>query len=90
MQIAADVLGQPVHLLQGHPGSCLGAAWSPRSASARSTTGTAISRFVTPAGVVEPDPANAALYHEHYALFRDTYRHLQPLYPRLAGAPGTA
>jgi sugar (pentulose or hexulose) kinase len=47
-----------------------------------------IDRFVTPAGVVEPDPATAGAYDEHYALFRVTYERLRPLYPRLAGAAG--
>jgi len=88
MRIAADVLGRPVHLLQGHPGSCLGAAYVAAVGVGALDDWDGIGRFVTPAGVVEPDPANAALYRERYALFRDTYRHLQPLYPRLAGEDG--
>lgn len=28
MQIVADVLGEPLNRLDGHPGSCLGAAWT--------------------------------------------------------------
>jgi xylulokinase len=84
MQIAADVLGRPVHLLQGHPGSCLGAAYVAGVGVGALGNWDGIGRFVAPAGVVEPEPANAAAYEEHYALFRDTYRRLQPLYPRLA------
>jgi xylulokinase len=90
MQIAADVLGQPIHLLQGHPGSCLGAAYVAAVGVGALDDWEGIGRFVAPAGVVEPDPANAARYDEGYALFRATYRQLQPLYPRLAGAPATA
>jgi sugar (pentulose or hexulose) kinase len=84
MQIAADVLGRPVHLLAGHPGSCLGAAYVAAVGVGALDDWDGIDRFVTPAGVVEPDPATAGAYDEHYALFRATYQRLQPLYPRLA------
>jgi xylulokinase len=87
MQIAADVLGLPVHLLQGHPGSCLGAAYVAGFGVGAFDDWDGIARFVAPAGVIEPDPANATAYQEPYALFRETYRRLQPLYPRLAPGP---
>jgi xylulokinase len=90
MQIAADVLGQPIHLLQGHPGSCLGAAYVAGVGIGAQDDWEGISRFVAAAGVVEPEPANGAAYLEHYALFRDTYRRLRPLYPRLAPGPPSA
>ncbi|MCE3247332.1 MAG: carbohydrate kinase [Geminicoccaceae bacterium] len=89
MQIAADVLGRPVHLLQGHPGSCLGAAYVAGFGIGALDDWDGIGRFVAAAGAVEPDPANAGLYRERYALFHETYRRLQPLYPRLAGAGDT-
>jgi xylulokinase len=89
MQIAADVLGRPVHLLQGHPGSCLGAAYVAGFGIGALDDWDGIGRFVAAAGAVEPDPANAGLYRERYALFRETYRRLQPLYPRLAAAGDT-
>jgi xylulokinase len=88
MQIAADVLGHPVELLDGHPGSCLGAAYVAAVGVGAVDGWDAIARFVTPAGVVEPDPATATRYDEHYALFRATYELLRPLYPRLAAAAG--
>jgi xylulokinase len=87
MQIAADVLGLPVRLLQGHPGSCLGAAYLAGFGIGAVADWDGIARFVAPAGVVDPDPATAACYRERYALFRETYRRLQPLYPRLAPGP---
>ncbi|HEX5794694.1 MAG TPA: FGGY-family carbohydrate kinase, partial [Geminicoccaceae bacterium] len=86
MQIAADVLGRPVHLLRGHPGSCLGAAYVAGFGVGALADWDGIGRFVAAAGAVEPDPANAALYRERYAVFRETYERLQPLYPRLAGS----
>lgn len=88
MQIAADALGRPVQLLAGHPGSCLGAAYVAAVGVGALDDWDGIDRFVTPAGVVEPDPATAGAYDEHYALFRVTYERLRPLYPRLAGAAG--
>jgi xylulokinase len=84
MQITADVLGRPVHLLEGHPGSCLGAAWVAAVGVGAAPGWDGIARFVTPAGVIAPDPSTGAAYARHYALFRDTYERLRPLYPRLA------
>jgi xylulokinase len=84
MQIAADVLGQPVELLEGHPGSCLGAAYVAGVATGSFAGWDEIARYVRPAGVVQPDPANAEPYARHYALYREVYERLKPLYPRLA------
>ncbi len=84
MQIAADALGCPVHLLHGHPGSCLGAAYVAGVGVGAIGDWDAISRFVAPAGVVEPDRAQRAAYADHYALYRETYERLKPLYPRLS------
>jgi xylulokinase len=85
MQIAADVLGQPIELLAGHPGSCLGAAYVAGIAVGAFSGWDDIARYVRPAGVVAPDPANAARYARQYELYRELYDRLQPLYPRLAG-----
>jgi xylulokinase len=88
MQIAADVLGRPVQLLAGHPGSCLGAAYVAGVGIGAIEGWDAITRFVTPAATIEPNPANIARYGEHYALYRETYERLKPLYPRLAASAG--
>jgi xylulokinase len=90
MRITADVLGRPVHLLEGHPDSCLGAAYVAGFGVGALAGWDGIGRFVAAAGAVEPDPGNAGLYRERYALFRETYERLRPLYPRLAGAQHTA
>lgn len=87
-QIAADVLGQPVHLLRGHPGSCLGAAYVAAVGVGAVADWDGIARFVEAAGVVEPDPAHRTIYAEHYALYREIYDRLKPLYPRLAASSG--
>jgi len=83
MQIAADVLGQPVHLLQGHPGSCLGAAYVAAVGCGAIEDWDRMDRFVQPAGIVEPNLSNGPRYDEIYALYRETYDRLKPLYPRL-------
>ncbi|NJO37033.1 MAG: FGGY-family carbohydrate kinase [Rhizobiales bacterium] len=87
MQIAADSLGLSVHLLRGHPGSCLGAAYIAALAVGAVDDWDGISRFVTPAGVVEPDPTKRARYDALYHAYRDIYAHLRPIYPRLADLP---
>jgi xylulokinase len=84
MQIAADVLGLPIQLLQGHPGSCLGAAYVAGVGVGAFEDWNAIGRFVTPAGRVEPDPAAVARYDAIHLLWRESYERLKPLFPKLA------
>ncbi|MDH3660779.1 MAG: FGGY-family carbohydrate kinase [Alphaproteobacteria bacterium] len=87
MQIAADSLGLPVHLLKGHPGSCLGAAYIAAFAIGAVDDWDGISRFVTPADVVEPDTRHRARYDALYQAYRETYERLRPVYPKLADLP---
>ncbi|MGH6719988.1 MAG: FGGY-family carbohydrate kinase [Alphaproteobacteria bacterium] len=84
MQIAADVLGRPVQLVVGHPGSSLGAAFVAGMGVGVLDDWGAIGRFVRPGPVIAPDPASRAAYDEGYALYRATYERLKPLYPRFA------
>jgi xylulokinase len=84
MQIAADVLGHPIELLEGHPGSCLGAAYVAGVAVGCFNGWDEIARYVRPAGVIEPDPARTDRCARHYTLYRELYERLRPLYPRLA------
>jgi len=83
MQIAADVLGQPVELLEGHPGSCLGAAYVAGVATGSISGWGDIAKYVRAAGVIEPNRAHTDFYTGHYALYRETYQRLRTLYPRL-------
>jgi xylulokinase len=84
MQIAADILQRPVHLVAGHPGSSLGAAFVAGKGVGAFDDWGAIDRFVAPGAVMTPDPATRAAYDEGYALYRATYERLKPLYPRFA------
>ena len=78
MQIVADVLQKPVRRLNGHPGSCLGAAWTAAMGIGAAKDWSAIARFVSLADELAPDRANARIYAQGYAKFR-------ALYPAIAG-----
>jgi xylulokinase len=84
MQIAADVLGRPIELLAGHPGSCLGAAYVAGIATDSFAGWDEIARYVRPARTVTPEPASVDRYAQHYTLYRELYQRLEPFYPRLA------
>lgn len=84
MQIAADALARPVHLLEGHPGSCLGAAYVAAVGVGAVKDWDGITKFVRPAGAIEPVTANIARYDAVYDVYRELYRVLKPIYPRLS------
>lgn len=73
MQIVADVLQKPLQRLSGHPGSCIGAAWTAAIGAGLTGDWAGVARFVTRSEIIEPEPACAALYAEGYARFRDLY-----------------
>ena len=54
---------------------------------ARSTTGSAIARYVRPERSFEPEPCRLPAYRDAYGVYRDLYRRLQSLYPRLGALP---
>ena len=74
MQIVSDILQVPVQLLQGHPGSCLGAAWVAAIGTGREADWGGIARFVRHDRVIEPDPTHADTYARGYATYRNLYR----------------
>lgn len=76
MRIVADVIEAPVQRLDGHPGSCLGAAWTAAIGVGLADDWMGASRFVSKGELVRPDPANAAAYRAGYARFRELYRRL--------------
>jgi len=78
MQIVADVLQRPLQRLAGHPGSCLGAAWTAAIGVGIATDWAAVSRFVRLGDRVEPNPRNASVYAEGYREYRELYRRLSP------------
>lgn len=87
LEIAADIIGLPVQLMEGHPGSSLGAAYVAGIGVGAFDDWDGISNYVKPGRVFEPNAANKALYDHSYALYRETYERLKTLYPKLQGAP---
>jgi xylulokinase len=74
MQIVADVLQKPLLRLAGHPGSCIGAAWTAAIGAGLTDDWAAISGFVRPADRIEPEPGNAGVYAQSYRRYRELYR----------------
>ncbi len=77
MQIVADVVQAPVQRLKGHPGSCLGAAWTAAIGIGLTSDWSGIERFVEKGDTIQPDPTKAALYATGYQTYRDIYRSLR-------------
>ena len=78
MQIVADVLQEEVQLLQGHSGSCLGAAWTAAIGAGLTDDWGGVAAFVTLGDVVTSDASRAGLYEDGYQRFRQTYKLLRP------------
>ncbi len=78
MQIVSDVLQRPLQGLTGHPGSCLGAAWTAAVGTGLVADWTGIARFVGRGRAVVPNRNNSAVYDEGYRAFRDLYARLKP------------
>jgi xylulokinase len=84
MQIVADIIQMPVQRLEGHPGSCLGAAWVAAIGTGASTDWDGARALVRYGETVAPDPAHAAAYAQGYAQFRALYRRLAPWFAESA------
>ncbi|HEY0120810.1 MAG TPA: FGGY-family carbohydrate kinase [Rhizobium sp.] len=78
MQIVTDVLNRPIQRLSGHPGSCIGAAWTAAIGVGLEHDWRGITRFVTFSSELVPDADNAARYETGYQLYRDLYDRLAP------------
>jgi xylulokinase len=74
MQIVANVLQKPIQRLIGHPGSCLGAAWTAAIGAGLTDDWRGVARFVGLGDRFEPDPRDAEVYAVGYSAFRDLYR----------------
>jgi xylulokinase len=83
LQIAADVLGQTVQRVAGHPGSSLGAAVAAGVGTGVLPDWQAVERYVVPSTRFEPDAVRGAVYDQRYGVYREAYERLQGLFPRL-------
>lgn len=73
MQIVADILQVPLQTLSGHPGSCLGAAWTAAIGSGATDDWAGVAGFVKHEAVIQPRPEYADLYRDGYQRFRRLY-----------------
>jgi xylulokinase len=78
MQIVADIIQMPVERLEGHPGSCLGAAWVAAIGTGASLDWGGARALVRHGETIMPDPAKAAVYAQGYRQFRALYERLAP------------
>lgn len=83
LQIAADVLERPVQRIDKHPGSCLGAAFVAGMGIGVLSDWSKIEGYVELGREFLPQKAESAGYAKKYENWRDTYRRLQTLYPKL-------
>ncbi|TKI06136.1 FGGY-family carbohydrate kinase [Martelella alba] len=79
MQIVADVLGAPLQRLEGHPGSCLGAAWAAGMGIGVNNDWNGASGFVCFSELIQPDAGRHVRYSELYGRFLQLYRQCKPL-----------
>jgi xylulokinase len=80
MQIVADVIGEPVQLLENPYGSSVGAAWVAAIGSGLSDDWSAVSRLARTGALVLPNAANRAVYDSGYRRYRATYEALKPVF----------
>jgi xylulokinase len=80
MQIVADVLQEPIQRLKGHPGSCLGAAWTAAIGIGLTNDWAGVDCFVQQGDVIAPNPENAKIYANGYRIFQSVYHNLKDLH----------
>jgi xylulokinase len=83
MQIAADVIDQPLQVVGGEATSALGAAYVAAMGIGLFNEWSEIQRFIVQGIRYEPQPVNAGRYRKGFALYRDLYIRLKTLMPEL-------
>jgi xylulokinase len=83
MQIAADVTGRRVQVVAGEAASALGVAFVAGIGAGLFREWHEIERFVTRGAVYERQPGVHARYDTGFAIYRDLYPRLQPLFAEL-------
>jgi FGGY-family pentulose kinase len=84
LQILADVAQLPIALTEIPDAVSLGSAMCAAvGADAFADLASAGKAMVHTGAVIEPDPETRAVYDEGYALYRDTYTQLAPLFQRV-------
>lgn len=83
MQIAADVTGERVQVIAGEAASALGGAFVAGMGAGVFRKWGEIERFITFGSVYEPQPDAVERYRGGYAVYRDLYARLAPVFPAL-------
>jgi len=84
MQIAADVVDQPLQVVAGEAASALGAAFVAAMGVGMFADWREITRFISQGPVYQPQKVNVAYYQKGLALYRDLYTRLQTYLPQLS------
>lgn len=83
MQIAADITGRRVEVVAGEAGSALGAAFVAGIGAGLFNSWGEVARFAGVRRAFDPRPENAERYQAGYAVYRELYDRLGPLFPTL-------
>jgi len=78
MQIVADMLQVPIQLLENHPGSSLGSAWT-AAVAIGAADWSGINRLTQKGKIIEPNAQNQVCYDALYQKFHQSYSALRPL-----------
>ena len=82
-QIVLDVIGSDGTYVPNHPGSCIGAAFAVLQNLVPSHESRALEAFLARGVAIRYSQEQHERYSHYYALYRDLYEQLKPLFPRL-------
>lgn len=83
MQITADTVGAPLQVVTGDAASAVGVAFVAGMGIGAFGGWDDVRRFVSVGPVYEPRPDAARVMDDAYAIYRDLYTSLTPVFPRL-------
>src|SRR6266702_1061613 len=84
MQIAADVVDQPLQVVAGEAASALGAAFVAAMGVGMFADWHEVTRFISQGSLYQPQKVNVERYQKGFALYRDLYTRLQTYLPELS------
>ncbi len=90
MQIAADVVDQPLQVVAGEAASALGAAFVAAMGVGMFADWHEVTRFISQGPLYQPHKAHVERYQKGFALYRDLYTRLQTYLPELSQLDDTS
>jgi Sugar (pentulose and hexulose) kinases len=82
-EIAADSLGKELKYIKSNPGSSLGVAFLAGVSSNIFKDYSEIEKFLKDFEIIKPNKDKTPIYREYFALYKDLYKTLKPLFERL-------